>query len=75
VKAEMQEGTPVSDPRVQEMGRRWKELVELFTSGSPGIEKAVAQRYREDPELRGRAGLDGRIFSYVQQAWAAAKPK
>ncbi len=75
VKAEMEKGTPVSDPRVQEMARRWKELVEQFTGGNKGIEKAVAQHYRDDPELRARTGLDGQIFGYVQQAWAAAKPK
>jgi len=75
VRAEMEKGTPVSDPRVREMARRWRELREQFTGGNPGIEKAVAQRYREDPELRARTGLDGKIFGYVQQAWAAAKPK
>jgi len=75
VKAEMEKGTPASDPRVQAMARRWKELVEMFTGGNPGIEKAVAQRYKEDPELRARTGLDGKIFGYVCQAWAAAKPQ
>jgi DNA-binding transcriptional MerR regulator len=74
VRAELDQGTPPSDPRVQEMANRWRELVQGFTGGNPGIEKAVAQRYRQDPELRQRTGLDGRIFAYVQQAWAAAKP-
>lgn len=75
VKAEMEKGTPVTDPRVQEMARRWKELVEQFTGGNKGIEKAVGQRYRDDPELRARTGIDGGVFGYVGQAWAAAKPK
>jgi DNA-binding transcriptional MerR regulator len=75
VRAEMEKGTPASDPRVQEMARRWRKLVEQFTGGSPGIEQAVAQRYREDPELQARTGLDGKIFGYVQRAWAAARPK
>lgn len=75
VRAEMERGTPVSDPRVQEMARRWREMVEQFTGGSPGIERAVAQRYREDPELRACTGLDATIFAYVQQAVAVGKAK
>jgi DNA-binding transcriptional MerR regulator len=75
VRAEMEKGTAPSDPRVQEMARRWRELVEQFTGGDPGTEKAVAQRYRDDGELRARTGLNGKIFGYVQQAWAATRPK
>lgn len=74
VRAELDKGTPPSDPRVQEMAHRWRELAHEFTGGNPGIEQAVAQRYRQNPELRQRTGLDGRIFAYVQQAWTAAKP-
>jgi MerR family transcriptional regulator, thiopeptide resistance regulator len=73
VRAEMAKGTAPSDPRVQAMARRWKELVDEFTGGNPGIEKALAQNYQQNPEARRRAGLDGEIFAYVRQAWAAAK--
>jgi DNA-binding transcriptional MerR regulator len=75
VRAEIGKGTDPADPRVQELARRWRELVEQFTGGNPGIERAVAQRYRDDPELRGRTGLDGAVFAYVRKAWAAAKSK
>jgi hypothetical protein len=74
VRAEMEKGTDPADPRVQQLARRWRELVEQFTGGNPGIETAVAQRYRDDPELRARTGLDGAIFGYVQRARAVAKP-
>ena len=75
VRAEMEKGTAPSDPRVQAMARRWKELVNEFTGGNPAIAKALAQNYQQNPEARQRTGLDGKIFAYVQQAWAAAKPK
>jgi DNA-binding transcriptional MerR regulator len=73
VRAEMEKGTAPSDPRVQAMARRWKELVNEFTGGNPAIAKALAQNYQQNPEARQRTGLDGKIFAYVQQAWAAAK--
>ena len=72
VRAEMGKGTAPSDPRVQAMARRWKELVDEFTGGNPGIEKALAQNYQQNPKARESAGLDAKIFAYVQQAWAAA---
>jgi DNA-binding transcriptional MerR regulator len=75
VRAEMEKGTAPSDPRVQAMARRWKELVNEFTGGNPAIAKALAQNYQQNPEARQRTGLDGQIFAYVQQVWAAAKPK
>jgi DNA-binding transcriptional MerR regulator len=71
VRAEMETGTDPADPRVQQLARRWRELVEQFTGGNPGIERAVAQHYRDDPEARARAGLDAAIFGYVRRAWAA----
>ena len=74
VRAEMEKGTAPSDPRVQAMARRWKELVNEFTGGNPAIAKALARNYQQNPEARQSTGLDGKIFAYVQQAWAAAKP-
>jgi DNA-binding transcriptional MerR regulator len=73
VRAAMEKGTDPADPRVQQLARRWRELVEQFTGGNPGIEKAVAQRYRDDPELRARTGMDGALMGYVGRAWAAAR--
>jgi DNA-binding transcriptional MerR regulator len=74
VRAEMEKGTAPSDPRVQAMARRWKELVNEFTGGNPAIAKALAQNYQQNPEARQSTGLDGMIFAYVRQVWAAAKP-
>jgi MerR family transcriptional regulator, thiopeptide resistance regulator len=75
VRGEMEKSTPASDPRVQALARRWRELVNEFTGGNPGIEKALAQNYQQNPEARRSTGLDGEIFAYVQRAWAAAPPQ
>ena len=39
--------TPVDNPEVQALGRRWKELVAMFTGGNPGI-AASLQKMRDD---------------------------
>jgi DNA-binding transcriptional MerR regulator len=74
VRAEMDQGTPPTDPRVQELARRWTALVREFTGGNPGIAKSLATLYRNEPAVRERAGIDPKLFEYVNQAVAAAKP-
>lgn len=73
VRAEMEQGTPPSDPRVQELARRWMSLVGEFTGGDPAIAKSVATMYRQEPSVRERSGIDMKIFDYVKQASSAAK--
>ncbi len=69
VRAEMQRGTDPKDPRVQELARRWKELLAMFTGGDPGIARAAGRVIREEPHARERTGLDAEILSYVQRAF------
>jgi DNA-binding transcriptional MerR regulator len=75
VRAEMENGTDPADPRVQQMARRWRELVARFSGGHPAIEEAVARHYRDDPEARAQAGLDAAILGYVRRAWAAGNAR
>jgi len=74
VRAEMEQGTPPSDPRVQELARRWMGLVREFTGGDPAIAGSVARMYRQEPSVRARSGIDSKMFDYVNQAIAATQP-
>lgn len=74
VRAEMERGTPASDPRVQELARRWMSLVREFTGGNPEIAKSLSTLYREEPSVREHAGIDPQVFEYVKEAIAAARP-
>ena len=71
MKAEMDAGTDPSDPRVQALAKRWKELVEAFTGGDPGISKALGKLWKEKgPEMAGKMNMqfDPRLFEYVRKA-------
>jgi TipAS antibiotic-recognition protein len=68
VRAEMEKGTALDDPRVQALAARWSSLVEEFTGGNLGIAKSVATMYREEPAVRQKTGLDSAIIEYVSRA-------
>jgi DNA-binding transcriptional MerR regulator len=74
VKTEMLAGTPVTDPKVQALARRWKELVESFTGGDPGISKSLGKLWKEKgPEMAGKMnrGFDPQVFQYAAEAQKA----
>jgi DNA-binding transcriptional MerR regulator len=74
VRVEMEKGTDPSDPRVQEMARKWMSLVREFSGGDPGIEKSLENAYNEDPSMGGLT--DPRMLeymSYISKALAASK--
>ncbi|MFE8596168.1 MerR family transcriptional regulator [Archangium violaceum] len=73
VQAEMEKGTdPASEP-VQKLARRWRELIQAFTGGSPGIEKSLNTMYQQEPGMSAKAGMDPRLMEYVGRAMAALK--
>jgi DNA-binding transcriptional MerR regulator len=70
VQAEMDKGTDPSSPRVKELAKRWKGLVEEFTGGNLGIAAGVAMQYKEDPNPAQRRGmpLTREMFEYIGRA-------
>jgi hypothetical protein len=63
-----------ADPRAQALGRRWRELVEMFTGGDPEIAAGLERLYQEqDPAtLTHSADVDPALWSYVKRIHAAA---
>jgi DNA-binding transcriptional MerR regulator len=70
VRAEMEKGTPPSDPRVQALAARWTGLVEEFTNGNLGIAKSVATMYNNEPSVRQKTGIDSAMMEYISRAGA-----
>jgi DNA-binding transcriptional MerR regulator len=70
VRAEMERGTDPCDPRVQEMARRWKGLIEEFTGGDQGIRQSLGNLYRNESTVHGMdvAGMRP-LMEYVGRAW------
>jgi len=69
VRAEMDKGTDPKSPVVQALARRWMALVQEFTGGDPGIEKAVKQVWTEEQSIHGieTAGMR-EMMSYISKA-------
>jgi DNA-binding transcriptional MerR regulator len=74
VRAEMERGTDPCDPRVQEMARRWKGLVEEFTGGNEGIRQSLGNLYQNESTVHGMdvAGMRP-LMEYVGRAWGCGQ--
>ncbi|HEX8319912.1 MerR family transcriptional regulator [Longimicrobium sp.] len=76
VRAEMDRGTDPSDPRVQELARRWTGLVREFTGGDPGIARSLNNLYQNEESVRGMdVGPMREMGAYIARASAAANPQ
>ncbi len=74
VSAEHANGTDASDPRMLELARRWRALIEQFTGGDEGIRRSLASMYREQgPETASRGLVDTELMQYVGQALDALR--
>jgi DNA-binding transcriptional MerR regulator len=73
MKAEMEKGTDPASPRVQELAKRWNELVQMFTGGDPGVTKSLGNYYKGEQGAAKQQGLDPALLAYVGKAHAARK--
>jgi DNA-binding transcriptional MerR regulator len=74
VRAEMEAGTDPADERVQLLARRWMELVQEFTGGDPGIERALGNMWRQEESIHGmETGPMREMGEYVSRALAASE--
>ncbi|HEY7629262.1 MAG TPA: MerR family transcriptional regulator [Thermoleophilaceae bacterium] len=63
--------TDPSDPAMQDVARRWRELIELFTQGDPEILESLKTMYQEEgPERASQGQLDSDVMQYVGRAIA-----
>ena len=73
----MEKGTDPADPKVQAMARRWKDLVNAFTGGDPGIAQSLKRLWKEQGDnLVAQHGMqnDPRdVSEYIGRAMAAVK--
>ena len=74
MQAAMDQGTDPADERVQQLARRWQELVQEFTGGDPGIGQSLNRLWKEEPTVHGMDTAPIReLMGYVQKAWEAGK--
>lgn len=71
VRAEIEAGHQPTDPSVAPLARRWKELLDQFSGGDPGIMQSAAQMYQSEPGMMERSGLDPELMAFMGKAMAA----
>lgn len=68
-KAHLDAGTDPTAPAMRRIARRWKELVESFTGGSPKIATKLNKMYEQNPGAMQRmGGPDPALRDYVKRA-------
>lgn len=70
VREEMEKGTPIDDPEVVRLGKRWNELMNLFSGGNDEIIRAAERFHAENPNNGLQNGMDGELYKYISQAIA-----
>ena len=71
VRAEMEKGSDPASAYVQELAKRWRELLDSFSGGDKAIERATGKMYAENPDLQKQFGLSAEIWSYIGRAFSA----
>lgn len=73
VEAEMEAGTDPANERMQQLARRWMELVEEFTGGDPGISQSLGNVWQEQESVGGMDAEHMReLMDYIGKANAAS---
>jgi DNA-binding transcriptional MerR regulator len=73
VKTAMDAGVPPTDPKAQELAKRWWALISSFTGGDEGIYRSLRNMYQSEPNVMGtntaamKPGMD-----WILKAAAAA---
>ncbi len=73
VRAHMEQGTPPTDPELQALARRWKELVNAFTGGDREMARSVRTMYDHEHAQLGaqHANIpDPKMFEYMGRVFA-----
>lgn len=69
VKSEMDKGTDPKSERVQDLARRWQDLINQFTGGDPGIAESLRKMYAQEGTVKASRGtMDGSVSAFIQAA-------
>jgi DNA-binding transcriptional MerR regulator len=72
-KANYERGTDPSAPEMQEVARKWRELIDAFTQGDPELLGSLKTMFQEEgPERASQGQIDSGLMEYVGRAISAA---
>ncbi|MBF2016646.1 MAG: MerR family transcriptional regulator [Rivularia sp. T60_A2020_040] len=73
-RAEMEKGTDPTSESVQNIAKRWQELIAEFTGGNPGIEQSLNTMYQQEKVETASRGIGDRpLWEYMGRAIANTK--
>jgi len=68
-RTKMENGSVPESEAVQEIARRWQELIEVFTGGDPGIRESLKTMYKEEgPERASKGMADTEVMEFIGKA-------
>ena len=69
VRAAKEEGVDPAGERMQALAQRWKDLIEAFTGGDPGIAQSLKTMYQQEgAEKASRGMVDADLSAFVGKA-------
>lgn len=75
MEAERRRGTDPGDPRVQELTRRWRTMVDRMSGGDAGIQRSMLAMFESrGPEEASGGAVSAELWDYVRRAYTASTP-
>ncbi|AZU62394.1 transcriptional regulator, MerR [Neobacillus mesonae] len=68
IRAELEKNTPTENPKVMELAKKWKSLMDKFTAGDQEIVKSAERFHLENPNNPLQYGIDGDLYKYIKEA-------
>lgn len=68
IRAELEKNTPPDNPKVIELAKKWKSLIDKFTAGDQEIVKSAERFHLENPNNPLQYGIDGNLYKYIKEA-------
>jgi predicted YcjX-like family ATPase len=65
--AEMDNATPIDNPRVIELAKSWQEGINFFTGGDMGIMQSAERYYMDNPQAAKGSGMSGELYKYINE--------
>jgi DNA-binding transcriptional MerR regulator len=73
LQAELKNVTPIDNPRVVELAKRWQKGIEFFTGGDAGIVQSAERYYTDNPHAAKGTGMSGELYKYIAEVLANIK--
>jgi DNA-binding transcriptional MerR regulator len=68
IRTELEKNTPSDNPKVIELAKKWKSIIDKFTAGDQEIVKSAERFHSENPNNPLQYEIDGNLYKYIKEA-------